>query len=134
MDSDGYIGERVMQERYTTTLEKDMIGLIEYHLPGRSRDTLSWYENFEHETVLYYDDEGQLDGMISYFFLDFRFDTVIVMQRDNVFYKSMWKVLKNTIAKRVKPLRIMSDPSNDVLVKGAKRHGGEWMQDEVWFY
>ena len=121
------------EERYTTELEQDMIDLIEYHLPGRSKDTLTWYENFTQETVLYYKDD-KLDGMISYFYLDFGFDTIIVMQRDNVFYKSMWRILKDTIAKRVKPLRIMSDPSNKVLVKGAKRHGGQWHHDEAWFY
>ena len=123
-----------MRMEYTTELEDDMIDLIEYHLPGRSRDTIAWYSNFEHETILFYDDEDKLDGMISYFFLDFKFDTVIVMQRKNVFYKSMWRILKETIAKRVKPLRIMSDPNNDVLVKGAQRHGGVWIDDEIHFY
>jgi hypothetical protein len=117
---------------YTTELSSDMIDLIEYHLPNRSRDTITWYENFSQETVLYYKD-GKLDGMISYFFLDFPFDTIIVMQRDNVFYKSMWRILKETISKRVKPLRIMSDPNNKVLVRGAERHGGKWHEDEIWF-
>ena len=124
----------MQQEIYTEELNEDMIDLIEYHLAGKSRDTIAWYKNFEHETILYYNDEDKLEGMISYFFLDFKFDTMIVMQRDNVFYKSMWRILKDTIKSRVKPLRIMSDPSNKVLVEGAKRHGGQWHHDEIWFY
>ena len=123
-----------MLERHTTELTEDMIGLIEYHLKDRSGDTITWYRSFKHETILYYDIEDKLEGMISYFFLDFVFDTMVVMQRDNVFYKSMWRILKDTIKNRVKPLRIMSDPNNKVLVKGAIRHGGTWMQDEIWFY
>jgi len=118
---------------YTTEVSEDMIDLIEYHLPGRSRDTISWYKNFSQETILYYKD-GKLDGMISYFFLDFKFDMIIVMQRDNVFYKSMWKILKKTIQERVKPIRIMSDPNNKVLVRGAIRNGGKWVDDEIFFY
>jgi hypothetical protein len=123
-----------MRMERTDKLNKDMLDLIEYHLPGRSRDTISWYENFKHDTVLFYDDDGILDGMLSYFILDFKFDTMIAMQRDNKFYKMMWKILKDTIANRQKPLRIMSDPTNKVLVEGAKRHGGVWHHDEIWFY
>ncbi len=122
-----------MREVYTTELTEDMIGLIEYHLKERSGDTITWYKSFTHETILYYDGD-KLDGMISYFFLDFVFDTMILMQRDNTFYKSMWRALKDTIKNRVKPLRIMSDPSNKVLVKGAIRHEGVWHHDEIWFY
>ena len=118
----------------TDKLNKDMLELIEYHLPGRSEDTISWYENFKHDTVLFYDEDNVLDGMLSYFILDFKFDTIIAMQRGNIFYKDMWRILKDTIANKVKPLRIMSDPSNKVLVKGAERHKGVWHQDEIWFY
>ena len=124
----------MQQETYTEELNEDMIDLIEYHLRDKSRDTITWYKNFKHQTVLYYDEECKLQGMISYFLLDFQFDTMIVMQRENVFYKSMWRILKDTIKSRTKPLRIMSDPKNDVLVKGAKRHGGQWHHDEIWFY
>jgi hypothetical protein len=118
----------------TKELNEDMLELIEYHLKGRSRDTISWYENFEHDTVLFYDKDNNLDSMLSYFILDFPFDTIIAMQRDNKFNKYMWRILRDTIHSRVKPIRIMSDPNNKVLVKGAIRHGGEWHQDEIWFY
>jgi hypothetical protein len=72
--------------------------------------------------------------MISYFFLDFRFDMMIVMQRNNRFYKSMWQILRDTTQNRVKPIRIMSDPTNEVLVKMTQKYGGEWHYDELWFY
>lgn len=111
----------------------EMEELIEYHLPGRSRDTLSCYKMWDHETLLYYTPEGKLDAMLSYFFLDFPFDMIIVMQRDNKFYKHMWRTLRDTTQQRVKPLRIMSDPNNRVLVNKVKEYGGEWHKDEIWF-
>jgi hypothetical protein len=117
----------------TNELTEDMLGLIEYHLPGKSKDTIAWYKYFKHDTVLFYDDDNNLDSMLSYFILDFPFDMMIAMQRDNKFSKEMWRILRDTIHLRVKPLRIMSDPNNKVLVKGAIRHGGEWHQDEIWF-
>ena len=113
-------------------LNEDMLELIKYHLPNNNRDTIKVYENFKHQTILYYKDEV-LDAMLSYFFFDFPYDIIVVMQRDNKFYKHMWRVLRDTINSRVKPLRIMSDPNNRVLVKGAIRHGGVWIDDEIHF-
>jgi hypothetical protein len=115
-------------------LKDEMIELIEYHLPGKSTDTVNVYKHFNHQSILYYDEDGKLDAMLSYFYFDFPYDSIVSMQRDNKFNKHMWRVLKDTIASRVKPLRIMSDPNNSVLVKGAIRHGGVWHQDEIWFY
>ncbi|OYT57747.1 MAG: hypothetical protein B6U76_00125 [Desulfurococcales archaeon ex4484_217_2] len=123
-----------MRREYTTELLPEMIDLIEWHLPGRSKDTISCYQMWDHETLLYYDEEGNLDAMISYFFVDFPFDMMIVMQRNNKFYKDMWKVLRDTTQNRVKPIRIMSDPNNKVLVRKTKQYGGEWHQDELWWY
>jgi len=117
----------------TTELQPDMIELIRHHLPGRSRDTESCYQMWEHETLLYYNEDNQLDAMISYFYLDFPFDMMIVMQRNNKFYKDMWKVLRDTIQHRVKPIRIMSDPTNKVLVKKTQQYGGEWHGEELWY-
>jgi len=118
----------------TTELNKEMVDLIKHHLPGRSRDTIAWYENFRHDTVLEYNDKGEVEWMISYFFLDFVFDTMIVMQRDNKFPKTMWRILRDTAHSRLKPLRIMSDPTNKVLVKMIEKHGGVWHGDEIWMY
>jgi hypothetical protein len=122
------------RREYTTELTEDMVELINHHLPGRSQDTIACYKMWEHETVLFYNEDGTLDAMISYFFLDFRFDMMIVMQRNNRFYKSMWQILRDTTQNRVKPIRIMSDPTNEVLVKMTKKYGGEWHYDELWFY
>ena len=117
-----------------TELNEGMVDLINIHLPGRSRDTITWYKNFEHETVLQYDSEGRVEWMISYFFLDFPFDTMIVMQRESKFPKKMWKILRDTVGQRVKPIRIMSDPSNEVLVKMSIKYGAVWHEDEMWYY
>ena len=114
-------------------LNEDMIELIKYHLPGKYEDTLKVYENFNHQTILYYKD-GQLDAMLSYFFFDFSYDSIVVMQRDNKFNKHMWKVLRDTIDKREKQIRVMSDPTNGALVRAAERHGGIWVGDEIIFY
>ena len=119
--------------RLTTELDKDMVDLINYHLSDRSRDTLACYTGWRHETMKEYNTQGEIDWMISYFYLDFKFDMIIVMQRDNKFSKSLWRILRDTIDKRVKPLRVMSDPSNEAIVEGAKRHGGVWMNDEIFF-
>jgi len=118
----------------TTELNREMVDLINHHLPNRSRDTIVWYENFKHDTVVEYNDEGEAEWMISYFFLDFPFDTMILMQRDNKFPKKMWKILRASLINREKAIRIMSDPSNKVLVKMAEKYGGVWHQDEIWFY
>lgn len=118
----------------TKELSKEMVDLINHHLPNRSRDTITWYENFEHETLLSYNEDGSIDWLISYFYLDFTFDTMIIMQRDNKFTKTMWRVIRDTVSRPIKPIRIMSDPNNTVLVKTAIKYGGEWHQDELWFY
>ena len=122
-----------MREVRTSELTEDMLGIIEYHLPGRSKDTIAWYENFTHDTVLFYDDEDRLDSMLSYFSLDFRFDTMIAMQREDKFSKRMWKILRDTLVSRVKPIRIMSDPKKKALHKAAARYGGKFYEDEVFF-
>ena len=118
---------------FTTKLNSDMLEIIEHHLPDRSRDTISCYEMWNHETYYEYNKEGKIDWMVSYFFLDFKWDMVIVMQRDNNFTKQLWKILKDTIKNRIKPLRISSDPTNKVLVRGAIKNGGIWHDDEIWF-
>ena len=120
--------------KVTTELNKEMIDLIKHHLPGRNRDTIAWYENFTHETVLEYNEEGDIDWLISYFYLDFPFDNMIVMQRTNKFPKTMWRILRDTVQKRVKPIRIMSDPTNKVLVKMSTKYGAVWHEDEQWYY
>jgi hypothetical protein len=122
-----------MREIYTRELTGEMIDLIEYHLPGKSKDTVTWYKNFTHETVLYYNDNEELEGMVSYFFLDFKFDMIITAAKDNKFSRTQWKILRQTILNRTKPLRIQSDPNNRALHKGAARLGGVFVEDEVHF-
>ncbi len=108
--------------------------LIKHHLPGRSKDTLACYEMWEHEDYLEYDkDTGELIGLISYFKLDFKFDMIIAMNRDNIFSMTQWRILRNTIKNRVKPLRIQSDPNNPTLQAVVKRLGGKFINDEIYF-
>ncbi len=104
------------------------------HLPGKYEDTLRCYDVFKSESWEDRDEEtGELLGFVSYFFLDFKYDMIITAAKDNRFSKSQWRVLRDTLRKRVKPIRIQSDPSNLALHKGAKRLGGEFYDDEIFF-
>lgn len=107
---------------------------IKEHLPGRYKDTLSCYKCFEHENWEDRDpDTGELVGFVSYFFLDFRYDMLIAAAHNNRFSKSQWKVIRDTIVNRVKPIRIMSDPNNPLLHKIAHKYGGKFIEDEIFF-
>ena len=112
-----------------TTIEE----LIKAHLPNNHRDTLACYKAFEHEDYLEYSKEGELIALVSYFYLDFKWDLMVAMAKDNKFTKTQWKVLYDTIKNRAKTIRIMSDPNNPALVKAVKRHGGYWIDDEIIF-
>ena len=108
--------------------------LLIHHLPGRYADTLACYDMWEHQDWEDRDKEtGELKGFISYFFLDFRFDMVIVAQQENRFSKDQWRVLRDTIQYRTKPLRIQSDPYNKVLQRAVKKYGGKFVEDEIYF-
>lgn len=113
----------------TRTIEE----LLIEHLGTRVEDTLSCYAMWEHEDWEDITDDGELIGFISYFLLDFKFDMVITAAKNNRFSKTQWRILRDTIVKRVKPLRIQSDPSNNAIQKSAKRFGGIFLEDEVWF-
>jgi len=113
----------------TRTIEE----LLIEHLGTRVEDTLSCYAMWEHEDWEDITDDGELIGFISYFLLDFKFDMVITAAKNNRFSKTQWRILRDTIVKRVKPLRIQSDPSNLAIQKSAKRLGGIFLEDEVWF-
>ena len=113
----------------TRTIEELLID----HLGTRVEDTLSCYAMWEHEDWEDITDDGELIGFISYFLLDFKFDMVITAAKNNRFSKTQWRILRDTIVKRVKPLRIQSDPSNTAIQKSAKRFGGIFLEDEVWF-
>lgn len=113
----------------TRTIEE----LLIEHLGTRVEDTLSCYAMWEHEDWEDITDDGELIGFISYFLLDFKFDMVITAAKNNRFSKTQWRILRDTIVKRVKPLRIQSDPSNTAIQKSAKRFGGIFLEDEVWF-
>jgi len=105
--------------------------LIE-HLPGRYKDTLACYEMWKHEDWEE-SDEGGLKGFISYFYLDFKYDMIITASRDDVFSKTQWRILRDTIKNRSKPIRIQSDPNKPALHKGAARLGGRFIEDEIYF-
>ena len=119
----------VMEREKPTTIEE----LVKLHLPGRYHDTLKFYEAFKHEDYLEYDEDGELIALVSYFYLDFKWDVIITMAKDNRFTKKQWKVLSKTIDNRAKMLRIMSDPNNPALRKAVDRHGGYWVEDEIIF-
>lgn len=107
---------------------------IKAHLPDRYQDTLNCYKVFTHEDWEDIDeDTGELIGFVSYFFLDFKYDMIVTAAKDNRFSKEQWRVLKDTLRNRVKPIRIMSDPTNIVLHKGAARLGGIFIEDEIFF-
>ena len=104
------------------------------HLPNRYQDTLNCYDIFTHEDWEDRDEEtGELLGFISYFFLDFKHDMIITAAKDNKFSKAQWRVLRDTLRARVKPISIQSDPKNIALHKGAERLGGEFYEDTIYF-
>ncbi len=103
------------------------------HLPGRYEDTLKCYDVFTEETWVDENEDGTINGFISYFFLDFRHDMIVTAATDNRFSKAQWRVLRDTIRGRTKPLRIESDPDNIALHKGAARLGGKFFDREIMF-
>jgi len=112
-----------------TTIEER----IKHHLPGRYRDTLSCYKAFEHQDWEEFNEEGELTGFITYFLVDFKHDIIITAAKDNRFSKAQWKILRDTIINRVKPIRIQSDPDNQVLHRVAAKYGGYFVGDEIYF-
>ena len=106
---------------------------IKEHLPGRYKDTLACYKAFKHQDWEEYNDEGELIGFVSYFLLDFKHDMIITAAKDNKFSKAQWRILRDTLRDRVKPIRIQSDPNNKALHKGAARLGGVFIEDEIYF-
>ncbi len=104
---------------------------IKAHLPGRYEDTLKCYEMWEHQDWEERADDGELIGFISYFFLDFPYDIIITAAEDNKFSKAQWRILKDTINNRTKPLRIESDPSNPVLHRAIKQFGGKFVDSTI---
>ncbi len=113
-----------------TTIEEMLID----HLPERYTDTLNCYKCFKNESWEDRDkDTGELLGFISYFFLDFKHDMIITAAKDNKFSKAQWRVLRDTLRNRVKPISIQSDPDNKALHKGAERLGGVFYEDTIYF-
>lgn len=102
------------------------------HLGDRVADTLKCYDMWEHQDWEDITDDGELIGFISYFLLDFKFDMIITAAKDNIFSRTQWRIIKDAVVNRVKPLRIQSDPSNIVLQKIVKKYGGVFLDDEIW--
>ena len=97
------------------------------------KDTLACYECFNNESWEDRDPEtGELKGFITYFFLDFEYDMIICAATDNKFSKSQWRILRDTLNNRVKPIRIQSDRYNMALRKGAKRFGGYFTGGDIY--
>ncbi len=114
-------------------MDKQIREMLIDHLPNRYSDTLSCYDMWEHENWKDLDEEGNMRGFISYFFLDFKQDMVITAATNNRFSKTQWRILRDTIKNRVKAIRIQSDPNNKALHKGAARLGGRFILDEIYF-
>jgi len=106
---------------------------LKEHLPDRYADTLACYDMWEHQDWEDIAEDGELVGFISYFLLDFKFDMIITAAKDNRFSKAQWRILRDTIKYRTKPIRIQSDPNNLALHKGAARLGGTFVEDEIHF-
>ena len=103
------------------------------HLPNKYEDTLACYDMWEHEDWKDLDEEGNLKGFISYFYLDFKWDMIITAATDNRFSKAQWRILKKTVLARTKPLRVASDPNNKAIISSVERLGGKFFEDEAWF-
>ena len=112
-----------------TTIEEMLIE----HLP-EPKDTLACYECFRHESWEDIDPEtGELVGFLTYFYLDFEYDMIIAAAKDNKFSKAQWRILRDTLRSRVKPIRIQSDPKNPALHKGGARFGGYFSGGDLYF-
>jgi len=103
------------------------------HLPNRYEDTLACYDMWKYEDWKDTREDGTINGFISYFFLDFEHDMIITAATDNRFSKAQWRILRDTIVNRTKPLRIESDPSNKILHKAAASYGGKFFGREIFF-
>ena len=114
-------------------MDKQIEEMLIQHLPNRYEDTLACYEMWVNENWKDIDSDGNFNGFVSYFFLDFKWDMIVTAAKDNRFSKEQWRVLKHTIRNRTKPIRIASDPSNPVLHRVAKSFGGKFFDDEIWF-
>ena len=114
-------------------IDEQIKELLIHHLPGRHADTIACYDMWEHQDWKDENTDGTINGFISYFFLDFRFDIIITAAKDNKFSKAQWRVLRDTIQYRTKPLRIQSDPYNKVLQRVVKKYGGKFVEDEIFF-
>jgi len=107
-----------------TTVEQEIEELVKEHLGTDRYETLRAYDMFEHTDWVEYKD-NKLYSIVSYFTLEhLDFDMIVTMNRDNVFTLSQWKVISKLLRNRDKEIMIDSDPSNKVLIKGAKKYGG----------
>lgn len=105
--------------------------LIIHHLK-RPIETLLVFKYFKHSDWIEYED-GKLISLVSYFKLDYSFDMVVAINKDNIFTPRQWRVIFTILKNRTKEIRIQSDSSNDKLHKGAKRFGGYFEEDEIIF-
>jgi len=101
------------------------------HLPNIWGPAVDCYSNYIHEDWYDYAEDGELLGFISYFFLEDKSDMIITAAKDNRYSKAHWRVLRDTLINRSKPIRIQSDPKNKVLHKGAEKFGGFFLGSEI---
>ena len=104
--------------------------LIKAHCGAQAYETAWAFDNLPHTKELYYDDEGTLVGLASYFPLErLDYDMIIMMHKDNHFSLSQWKWLKGAIYNRHREIRIQILGNKDRLEKLAIKHGGYFLDD-----
>ena len=114
-------------------MDKQIEEMLIAHLPNRYADTLACYSMWKYEDWKDIQEDGSMNGFVSYFFLDFKYDMIITAATDNKFSKTQWRVLRDTIVNRTKPISIQSDPSNKILHKAAEKFGGKFYEDVIYF-
>ena len=114
-------------------IDKQIEEMLRQHLPDRATDTLACYEAFKHDDWKDLDEEGNLKGFVSYFFLDFTHDMLITAANNNTFSKTHFKVVKDTVLNRDRPLRISADQNKKILHKLVEKYGGKFFEGEIWF-
>lgn len=95
-------------------------------------ETLLAYRYLDHTDWEEYVD-GQLLSLVSYFGLEYEYDMIIAINRDNIFTLGQWKYISKLLKTRTKEIRISSDPINKILHKGAKKYNGYFVDDYIVF-
>ena len=101
------------------------------HLPHIWGPAVNCYKKYKHENWYDYAEDGELLGFITYFFLAGKSDMIITAAKNDRYSKDHWRILRDTLIHRTKPIRIESDKDNNVLIRGAKKFGGFFLGTEI---